>query len=340
MLFSILVPVYNAEKYINECLDSLVLQSFDGYEIILIDDGSTDRSGDICESYKAKYPERIRIKHKENEGLLLARRDAISMAKGDYIVFCDSDDILDKNCLDILAAIIYEKEPDIIQYDLYVFNDINYPRNINGNKCFVPANQLNEDVDILRERLLLRDYNIWSLAGKCVKRSCIGITTDYRAYKKIKYGEDTLQSVEIYTRAHNFVYCPEKLYYYRASSGMTKKLGIEYCENFFEIGRVITLANEKWKMEHFLDALSVYYCSIIHFLIINLVSQKSTYRKTKELFDSINRQTDFRAIYIENRNNDMYRNRFKKRYILFDLLYYKHYGILYFLIIVKRFSLH
>ena len=74
MKFSIVIPIYNVEKYIRECLDSIVIQLKEDIEIILVDDGSTDKSGDICEEYKKIYGDSIRVFHKKNEGLLLTRR--------------------------------------------------------------------------------------------------------------------------------------------------------------------------------------------------------------------------------------------------------------------------
>lgn len=74
LLFSFIVPVYNTSKYLNECIESLLCQKGADYEIVLIDDGSTDGSGEICDSYAKKYPDTVRAIHKENEGLLLTRR--------------------------------------------------------------------------------------------------------------------------------------------------------------------------------------------------------------------------------------------------------------------------
>ena len=92
MKVSIIVPVYNAEKYLEKCLDSLCCQSLDDYELILINDGSRDSSAQIMESYRGKYPDTVRTLTVENGGQGRARNIGISMAKGDYIGFADSDD--------------------------------------------------------------------------------------------------------------------------------------------------------------------------------------------------------------------------------------------------------
>lgn len=93
-LISVIVPVYNVEKYLNKCVESIVNQTYKNLEIILVDDGSTDSSGTICDQW-AKKDNRIRIIHKENGGLSDARNKGLSVANGDYIGFVDSDDWID-----------------------------------------------------------------------------------------------------------------------------------------------------------------------------------------------------------------------------------------------------
>lgn len=93
-LITIIVPVYNVEKYINECVDSLISQTYKNLEIILIDDGSTDKSGEICDGYAASDA-RIKVIHKENEGLGFARNTGMTYASGSFIYFFDSDDYIE-----------------------------------------------------------------------------------------------------------------------------------------------------------------------------------------------------------------------------------------------------
>ena len=96
MLISIIVPVYNVEPYLNKCLDSIVNQTYKKLEIILIDDGSTDNSGLICDEYASK-DNRIIVVHQKNKGLSAARNVGLNIAKGDYIAFVDSDDFIEKD---------------------------------------------------------------------------------------------------------------------------------------------------------------------------------------------------------------------------------------------------
>lgn len=119
MQFSIIIPVYNVEMYIEECLSSVLNQTFPDYEILLIDDGSTDLSGKICDRFASKY-QCVRVIHQENKGQAQARNLGISFAKGEYLLFLDADDywISDEN-LDRLAKLIQISNVrwDIVAYD-------------------------------------------------------------------------------------------------------------------------------------------------------------------------------------------------------------------------------
>jgi len=116
MFFSIIVPVYNVEKYIKQCIESILSQDYDDYELILVDDGTKDSSGFICDEY-AKIHNNVTVIHKENGGLSSARNAGLEAAKGEWIWFIDSDDYIEAHSLSKLAGII-KKE----QADMYCFN--------------------------------------------------------------------------------------------------------------------------------------------------------------------------------------------------------------------------
>lgn len=109
---SIIVPIYNTEKYLNRCIDSLLNQTIDNYEIILIDDGSNDNSGNICDSYSNKF-EFIKTIHKSNEGQGIARNLGIQLARGKYVTFVDSDDYVNKDCYTVMLEIANKDNCDL-----------------------------------------------------------------------------------------------------------------------------------------------------------------------------------------------------------------------------------
>lgn len=124
-LISIIVPVYNVEKYIKDCLESVLTQTYTNFEVLVIDDGSKDSSGKICDEY-AKKDSRFKVIHKENEGVSATRNVALDIAKGKYITFLDSDDILLDNALEIMHSEIIETNADVSVLGWYDFkkNDI------------------------------------------------------------------------------------------------------------------------------------------------------------------------------------------------------------------------
>ena len=109
---SIIVPVYNVEKYLEKCLDSIVKQTYENIEIILVDDGSTDKSGTILDQY-AEMDNRISVIHKKNEGVSTARNTGIEAARGEYICFADADDYLMPDYVEYLLTLAVDKNADI-----------------------------------------------------------------------------------------------------------------------------------------------------------------------------------------------------------------------------------
>lgn len=222
MLFSVVIPVYNVEQYLRACLDAAmpqVLACAPGAEVLLVDDGSTDKSGEICEEYAGKYPEFVRVFHKQNEGLLLTRRYGYRYAKGEYIINCDSDDLLAPDALQSLEKVIRQTDADAVLY--------NAERLYGDGRRGVYFENIFSDEEIsevtkaeVLERYLTA-HSIVSLCCKCYRRSCIDETLDYQAYGRVSQAEDFMQSAEIYAKANRLVYYNRSLYYYRVGSGMT-----------------------------------------------------------------------------------------------------------------------
>lgn len=258
MLFSIVIPVYNMEKYLDECIESILCQveKIDNdCEIVLVDDGSTDNSANICDVYQKKYPEMIKVFHKKNEGLLATRRYGFKRASGEYILNCDSDDLLENEML-------YELKKIIIKYnspDVLIFN-----YNYLIESCKMPAfNNIfttKQDIEIDKKSVLemfLKNYSIVSLCTKIFKRKCIDINKDYSSFYRVSNGEDSLQSIEIYNNAQSFVYINKELYNYRMGSGMTCKFDENYYKGFKIIIEQIKKQKKKWNLKEFNKLFSI-----------------------------------------------------------------------------------
>ena len=121
-MVSVIIPVYNVEKYLAECVDSVLAQTYEHYEVILVDDGSTDAGGAMCDAYAQKDP-RIRVIHQANGGLSAARNTGLKAARGQYVYFLDSDDYIEKQTLEHLAALAEREKADVVFFDGYVFFD-------------------------------------------------------------------------------------------------------------------------------------------------------------------------------------------------------------------------
>ncbi|MDU2552528.1 MAG: glycosyltransferase family 2 protein, partial [Staphylococcus epidermidis] len=109
---SIIVPVYNVENYLKKCVESILSQTFTDFELLLVDDGSTDSSGEMCDELK-RLDERIKVIHKENGGLSSARNAGIDVAKGKYLTFVDSDDYIDTHMLEVLYKNMVHEDADL-----------------------------------------------------------------------------------------------------------------------------------------------------------------------------------------------------------------------------------
>lgn len=122
MKFSIVIPVYNVEKYINRCLDSIIDQTYHNYEVIIVNDGTKDNSQNIIDKF-CKKDQRFKSFMKENGGLSDARNYGIKYVTGDYIIFIDSDDYIEKDLLFMLNKIVENEKPDIIRYNLNIVDE-------------------------------------------------------------------------------------------------------------------------------------------------------------------------------------------------------------------------
>ena len=120
ILFSVVIPIYKAEKYLEKCVTSVLEQSYDDFELILVDDGSPDKSSEMCDFFST-IDERVKVIHKANGGSVSARKVGVENASGEYIVFLDSDDWIEKELLNDLKTIILEKRPSTVVYGYKLF---------------------------------------------------------------------------------------------------------------------------------------------------------------------------------------------------------------------------
>lgn len=200
---SVIVPVYNVEKYLPRCIDSILAQTFTDFELLLIDDGSKDKSGEICDGY-AKKDTRIRVFHKENGGVSSARNFGLINSKGEYVAFVDSDDYVEFNYLEFLYQYAKEQVVDIVFCDFF--------KEKSQNKSIYVKQTCNNDYVVMIKQLLCNELGGY-LWNKLVKRELF-ITNNIYFPNKIGIWEDLLVSINLYCHSKNIAHLPYALYHY------------------------------------------------------------------------------------------------------------------------------
>lgn len=203
MKFSIIVPVYNVEKYLKVCLDSILKQDYTDYEIIAVNDGSTDGSLEILNEYKKKT-ERLVILSQNNKGLGGARNTGIDHAQGEYLIFLDSDDYIDKSMLNDTGRILTQYNLDILAFDGYrVTEDGKVIDTITVNSY------RNEYTNLTRKQFLVLEP---TGCTKIYKRKLF-TDIDIRFPEKLWY-EDLATTYKLVLAANNLGYLKKPMYYY------------------------------------------------------------------------------------------------------------------------------
>lgn len=223
-LISIIVPVYNVEKYLESCISSVLDQSYIDWELILIDDGSLDKSPEICDKY-AQSDKRIKVVHKTNEGASVARNIGLDIASGEYITFLDSDDCLHKDYLRKMLDCLLENNADIVQCDFG--RELSVFENITANKLsgFLCNNQ----------EVFLKEFANIILCAKLYKKDL----WDSVRMPKGKFYEDDFTTWKLYYKANRIFISSEKLYFYRVNPTSTmaqhrKKIHLDFIDAYNE----------------------------------------------------------------------------------------------------------
>lgn len=279
-LISIIVPVYNVENYIHECIDSLLNQSYKNIEVILVDDGSTDKSGMICDEY-SKIDKRVKVIHKKNEGLGFARNSGLQIATGKYVTFVDSDDYVGEDRIKKLYLLLQKYNADVClsgftrvfqknkqvctnPYSSNVFFD-NISRTVLPKMCGADGKGLDqipmsvwlglysndiikkEQIKFVSERKLISEDLVFDFSYyPYVKKVCISNTTDY-------FYRDNPKSLTTRYRADRF---EKQIILYEEILNRAKQLNIaDECQARLD-NTLISIARYCIKLEYKYEAIN------------------------------------------------------------------------------------
>lgn len=264
---SIIVPVHNVEAYLEKCLDSLINQTFDNYEIIIVNDGSTDRSKEIAERYKDKYSNIVLI-NQEQKGVGEARNTGIEASKGEYILFVDSDDYIHRDTLKLTYNKSIETQADIVTFGYTVVSE-------SGDTIFYDRGFENTNNTLIQNRELIMCAPIaWN---KLFKKE-IFINSGIR-FLTMQIGEDLNAVLKLYLHAKIFAFVDKSLYFYLKRKGSATN--VEKTDRLMEIMDVIDdlyhyykqhNAYETYKNE--LDFVAVYHAFYLGSIRVARINHK------------------------------------------------------------------
>ena len=250
---SVLVPIYNTKTYLRECIESILNQTYQNFELILMDDGSTDGSGEVCDEYLATNS-KIVVVHKENQGLVLTRRASIKLATGDYLMFLDSDDCLRSDALELISKSVDQFGCDLIFFNASKksgFISRDWDMGLKDKQIFEKA-----DKNLLYEKIITTSQ-LNNLCFKAVKRTLIDIEKDYKEFAVVTSTEDLLQSLPIIDSCEKALYLDEALYFYRQhGSSMVHNFTHKSYESIKTVHRVLLQYLYKWNMQ---ECIQKYY---------------------------------------------------------------------------------
>lgn len=305
---SVIVPIYNVEKYLEKCIDSIINQTYSNLEIILVNDGSVDNSKNICDQY-AISDKRIKVIHKENGGLSDARNYGLNIATGDYVSFIDSDDYIHPMFYEILWKMIEENEGDIAQCNFtkyYENNDIVNIKNIEFHK------QPHILTNIQALDYLTSDLNYIVVWNKLYKIELF----DHVRFPKGKLHEDEYTTYKVLFKSKKIIVTSIPLYYYlqRTDSITGQKFNLKKLDALDAFIEQISFYKEK-KLYTIKNKTICRFESNLRILMMQVLDSDIEEKEKERIFNQLI------SVYRENRNlfKEAFKSNKRKRMLL--LLY-------------------
>lgn len=281
MKISVIIPVYNAEKYLSQCLDSVCNQTYTDWEVIAVDDGSRDNSYEILQEYAAK-DSRFIIETKKNEGPGLTRNRALDKATGDYIVFLDSDDYIDKNYFELLEKKYNETKAEVIFIDVL-------QEDINGK--ILRYEKMSNFKDLNRKDMIgcqMTGYMPWGGCRKAASRRLI--EREHLRYTEDTVGEEAIFSFELLRNANKVVFIEKPLYHYVNHAGSQSKNPNGTWE--VTLKKMEEHLNAKGLMDEYRDAVASFAFVVLISWLLRFVKNNDLIKIYTTFKEEINKYSD------------------------------------------------
>ena len=271
-ILSVIVPVYNNEQYLSRCVSSIVNQSFGDFDLLLIDDGSTDGSGVFCDDWKKK-DNRIKVIHQLNKGVSAARNNGIMQSRGEYIAFVDSDDWIEEGLYEKAYLKAKEKDADIVQFNYnYYFDNVGIVCNKNEMKDEYIEIKCADD----RKNMLIMEKFTYGCWNKLYKRSMV-INANTAFAENVIY-EEPLFVYPLLFYANKLVKMSDKLYIYRQNNYGTMRNDMKAVETLFQHTQVQLMVWEFMKnssyFKEYYEEIKLYFLHTYLYEILDFAKQR------------------------------------------------------------------
>ncbi|MFQ7257491.1 glycosyltransferase family 2 protein [Intestinibacter bartlettii] len=292
MKLSVIVPMYNSEKYISRCIESIINQDMEDMEIILIDDGSTDNTKNIVQKYACKYENIRLISKKENEGVSIARNIGINIATGEYITFVDSDDTINNGMYKNMYRLAKENDSDLVM--------CSYLRKNQGSDIEIRANIENKyityDRKYIEEKIIPTfvkntEYGYYYVRNKIYKKKFLD-DNNILFKEKIAFGEDWLFNLEVFDKINIFSYINEPYYNYFDNMGsQSKNIDRNRINLYLEGHKKNYYFVEKYNLESkYIDSRLL---EEIYVYVYSLIVSKNSYKTKKDIIKWLSKNNQF-----------------------------------------------
>ncbi|MDM5222795.1 glycosyltransferase [Peribacillus sp. NJ11] len=298
---SIIVPIYNVENYLPECIDSILVQTFTDIEVLLINDGSTDRCKEICEEY-AQLDNRIRVINKKNEGVSSARNIGINNSRGEYIAFVDPDDTVEPIMYEVMISSLLQQKLDIVICPIRSINLINNTTSISSiwreERSVLNKNYIEEN--LIPSILCDKTFSLVSSVNKLYKKSLFD-SLELRFDEKKHHGEDARLNFTLLTEVDKIMYVEQPLYnyYIRQRNSLTKTFREELYEYAQENKHFLLDLSKKYKLEKYENNIRQHFTTVSLGHMQEVVKHTLNKNRKYEIISKIMNGTEFKKDILE-----------------------------------------